>query len=164
MLGQLLFKCNLLHITYYFQLKYLVTVTCYPYNKVTMIAKNTALKNQLRNFLRDENHLYVIILVHLTSNVALKTRKHSLAAGYRIFLNRQTRNFVSLTHSLTTVASLEPKRSSAWSPFYATTTNSPVGCAFWGSDECAPCTPCLFFYLQSVCLSSSSSNETITRR
>ena len=33
MLGQLLFKCNSLHITYYLQLNYLVTVTYYPYNK-----------------------------------------------------------------------------------------------------------------------------------
>ena len=33
MLGQLL---NLLHITYYLQLNYLVTVTNYPYNKVTI--------------------------------------------------------------------------------------------------------------------------------
>ena len=33
------------------------------------------LKNQLRNFLRDENHLYGIILVHLTSNIALKNKK-----------------------------------------------------------------------------------------
>ena len=39
-----------------------------------------------------------------------------------------------------------------------------VGCAFWGSDECVPSAPCLFFYLQSGCLSSSSSNETISRR
>ena len=67
----------------------------------------------------------------------------------------------SLTRSLTTVASLEPKRSSAWSPFYATTTNSSVGCTFWGSDKCAPCAPCLSFYLQSGWLSSSSSIETI---
>ena len=36
-LGQLLFKCNSLHITYYLQLNYLVTVTYYPYNKVTII-------------------------------------------------------------------------------------------------------------------------------
>ena len=33
-LGQLLFKCNSLHST---QLNYLVTVTYYPYNKVTII-------------------------------------------------------------------------------------------------------------------------------
>ena len=36
-LGQLLFKCNLLRITYYLQLNYLVTVTYYPYNKVNII-------------------------------------------------------------------------------------------------------------------------------
>ena len=146
---------------------------------MTHAAKNTALKNQLRNFLHDENHPYGIILVHLTSNVVLKTRKHLLAAGYRIFFKSSKLEISSHsltdhrttdrptnppTHSLTTVTSLEPKRSSARSPFYATTTNSLVGCAFWGSDECASCAPCLFFYLQSGCLSSSSSNETIMRR
>ena len=68
-------------------------------------------KNQLRNFLCDENHLYGIILVLLTANVVLKTTKHLLAAGYRIFLNHQISKF-RLTHSLTTFASLEPKRSS----------------------------------------------------
>ena len=47
--------------------------------------KNAAFKNQLRNVLCDENHLYGIILTHLTLNVALKTRKHLLVAGYRIF-------------------------------------------------------------------------------
>ena len=64
---------------------------------MTRAAKITALKNQLRNFLRDENHLYGIILVHLTSNVALQTRKHLLAAGYRIFFKSSKLNFVSLT-------------------------------------------------------------------
>ena len=133
---------------------------------MTYTAKNTTFKNLLRNFLCDENHLYGIILVHLTSNVVLKTRKHLLAAGYRIFFKSSKLEISShsLTHSLTTVANLEPKRSSTQSPFYAATTNSLVGCAFWGSDDCAPCVPCLFFYLQSGCLSSSSSNETIPRR
>ena len=134
-------------------------------SKVTRTAKNTAFKNQLRNFLCDENHLYGIILVHLTSNVALKIRKCLLAARYRIFKRPPNLEILphSLTHCLTTVASLEPKRSSTRSPFYPTTTNLPVGCAFWGSDKCTPCTPCLFFYLQSGYLSSSS-NETISRR
>ena len=70
---------------------------------MTRAAKNTVLKNQLRNFLRDENHLYEIILVHLTSNVALKTRKHLLAAGYRIFKKSSKLEISShsLTHSLT---------------------------------------------------------------
>ena len=40
-------------------------------------------------------------------------------------------------------------------------TTSPVGCAFWGFDDSVPC---LFFYLQSGCLYSCSSNETIPRR
>jgi len=56
-------------------------------------------------------------------------------AGYiEILKDRQKLKFC-LTDSLTTVASLEPKRSSAWPRFYATTTNSPVGCAFLGSDK-----------------------------
>ena len=53
-------------------------------SKVPRATKNTTFKNQLTNFLRDENHLCGIILVHLASNVALKTRKHLLVAGYRI--------------------------------------------------------------------------------
>jgi len=44
-------------------------------------------------------------------------------------------NFRKITASLITVASLEPKQKGAQSPFYATATNSLVGCAFWGSDE-----------------------------
>ena len=66
---------------------------------MTRAAKSTTLKNQLRNLLRDENHLYGIILVHLTSNVALKTRKHVLAAGYRILKNSSELEISS--HSLT---------------------------------------------------------------
>ena len=62
--------------------------------------KNTAFKNQRRNFLHDENHLNGIILVHLTSNVALRTRKCLLAVGYRIFLNCQNSKFHSPAHSL----------------------------------------------------------------
>ena len=60
---------------------------------MTRAAKNTTFKNQLRNFLYDEIHLYGIILAHLTSNVVLKTRKRLLAVGYRILKFR-------LTHSL----------------------------------------------------------------
>jgi len=65
----------------------------------------------------------------------------SLTGGliYVEFLkNRQKLQFrltASLPHSLTTVASLEPKQKGAQPPFYTTTTNSSVGCAFWGSDK-----------------------------
>ena len=65
-------------------------------------AKNTAFKNQLRNFLCDENQLYGIILVHLTSNVTLTTSKRLLAAEYRI-LKKSLKLEISshsLTHSL----------------------------------------------------------------
>ena len=122
--------------------------------EMTRATKNIAFKNQLRNFLSDENHLYGLILIHLASNVALKATKHLQVAGYIIFIKSpKTPILVSLTdHSHKPRA----KRSSAQSPFYATTTNSPVESAFWGSDKCTPCAPCLFFYLQSGCLSSLS--------
>ena len=69
-------------------------------SKVTCATKNTAFKNQLRNFLRDENHLYGIILVHLSSNVVLKTRKRLLAARYRK-KNFKSSKLEILSHSLT---------------------------------------------------------------
>ena len=129
--------------------------------------KNSAFKNHHRDILHNKNlnknHLYGIILVNLTRITALKTRKHLPVTGYKNLQNLKfhlthslTHSFThslnrsltrSLIHSLTTVARLEPKRSSARSPFYATTTNSPEGCAFWGSDECTPCAAFLSFYL-----------------
>ena len=120
-------------------------------------------KNQLRNFLREENHLYGIILVHLTSNVALKTRKRLLAAGYRIFLNCQNLKFC-LTHSLTD-HSHKPRAQTKQRMLTILCHNNKLtsGMCLLGSNECTPCAPCLFFYLQSGCLSSTS-NETISRR
>ena len=64
-------------------------------------AKNIAFKNKLRNFLRDKNHLYEIILVHLASNVALKARKRLLAAEYRIFLKSSKLKLKISSHCLT---------------------------------------------------------------
>jgi len=51
--------------------------------------------------------------------------------------------FSSLTASFT---NLETKQIE-WLQFYATIVISLVGCAFWGSDECTPSMPCIFFYL-----------------
>ena len=132
---------------------------------VSHASQNSAFKNHPKDISHSENHLYRIVLVHLIHKTALNTTKHLQVAGYKIFKNCQKSPILShcLTHCLTTVASLEPKQSCARSPFYATTTNSPVGCAFWDSDECMPCAPCLSFYLQSGWLSSSSSIETISR-
>ena len=46
--------------------------------------------------------MYGIILLNLASNVALKTKKHLLAAGYRILKNSSKLKILShfLTHSL----------------------------------------------------------------
>jgi len=43
---------------------------------------------------------------------------------------------------LTVVTIPEAKQSSVRPQFYATIVNP---CAFWGSDECAPSVPCIFF-------------------
>ena len=63
-----------------------------------MPPKISPFNNQLRNLLRDENHHYRIILIHLASNVALKTTKHLQMAGYKIFFKSPI--LVSLPHSL----------------------------------------------------------------
>ena len=100
------------------------------------------------------------------SNIKCSIKNKKTFTGSQIareFFIGKTRNFICLTHLLTTFASIEAKQSSTKPPFYATITNSLVGCAFWSSEECVPSVPCLFFYLQSGCLSSSSSNETISR-
>jgi len=38
--------------------------------------KKAISKNHFKDILRDKNHLYRIVLVHLTSNDTFKTRKH----------------------------------------------------------------------------------------
>ena len=48
---------------------------------------------------------------------------------------------------------LEVRRCNKWPLKFATITNSPVGCAFSGSDECLPSAPCyslaiaVFFFM-----------------
>ena len=44
--------------------------------KATCTTWNAAIKIHPGDILHDKNHLYEIILVHLTSNTALQTRKH----------------------------------------------------------------------------------------
>ena len=66
---------------------------------MTHTAKNIAFKNQLRNFLCDENHLYRIILIHLALNVALTTN-HLQVAGYKIEKKITQNSNFSLTASL----------------------------------------------------------------
>ena len=57
-------------------------------------------------------------------------------------------------HYLTTIASLEPKRSSKQPPFYTTTANSPVRCAFWVYEKCGASAPHCSFYLPQVAISN----------
>jgi len=50
---------------------------------VAPATKNAALKTRCpKDILHDKNYIYRIVLVHLTSNVAFKTRKHFQTAGY----------------------------------------------------------------------------------
>ena len=67
---------------------------------MTRAAKNTAFKNQLRNFLHDENHLYRIILVHPTSNVALKKQENTYWRPDIEFFFKSSKLKIS-SHSLT---------------------------------------------------------------
>ena len=63
-----------------------------------------------KDILHDKNHLYRIVLIHLTSNVAFKTRKHFSDGWILIFFKTiKPQNFVSLSHCLTTFASLDAK-------------------------------------------------------
>jgi len=58
-------------------------------------------------------------------------------------------------------ASLDAEQSIVQPQFYGTTINSPVRCAFWGSDECGASAPCCLFYLP-LGSSSSSCSKTIS--
>ena len=55
--------------------------------------RNRAFKNHPRDILRDENHLYVIVLVHIIHKTALNTIKLLQVAGYRILKITKTLNF-----------------------------------------------------------------------
>ena len=67
--------------------------------KITCAAQNATFKNHPREFLRHKNHLYRIILNPSNMKYNIKTRKHLLVTGYRIFKNFQNLKFC-LTHSL----------------------------------------------------------------
>ena len=56
-------------------------------------AQNPAFKNHPRDILRDENHLYGIVLVHIIHKTALNTTKRLQVVGYRILKIAKTLNF-----------------------------------------------------------------------
>ena len=122
---------------------------------VALTAKDATSKNHPKDILRDKNYLYIIALVHLTLNIAFKTRKHFQMAGYWIF----KRSKFCFTACLT-FASLNVKWSIVQPQFYCTTINSPVRCAFWDSDKWGASVPRCSFYLPLG--SSSSCSETIS--
>ena len=61
--------------------------------KFSHAAQNHAFKNHPRDILRDENHLYGIVLVHIIHKTALNTTKLLQVAGYRILKIAKTLNF-----------------------------------------------------------------------
>ena len=71
--------------------------------KFSRASKIARLKNYPRDILRDENHLYGIILVHIVHKIQQNAYRWP---DIKFFKNRQN----LLPHSLTTVASLKPKR------------------------------------------------------
>jgi len=87
---------------------------------------------------------YGIVLVHLTSNVAFKARKHFFRKLDIEFFSKLPKPEISphsLSHCLTTFTSLDAKQNIVQLQFYSTATNPPVRCAFWGSDECGASMP-----------------------
>ena len=103
-------------------------------------AKKAASKNNPKDILCNENHLYGVILVHLALNIVLKTRKYFQAAGYQC----KNSKFVCLTYSLTTVSQGQRPNEAANGHHFDTRINSLVGCAFWGSDKPASSVPFIF--------------------
>ena len=61
--------------------------------KFSRAAQNRAFKNHPRDILRDENHLYRIVLVHIIHKTALNKTKLLQVAGYRILKIAKTLNF-----------------------------------------------------------------------
>ena len=61
--------------------------------KFSCVAQNRAFKNHPRDILRDENHLYGIVLVHIIHKTALNTTKLLQVAGYTILKIAKTLNF-----------------------------------------------------------------------
>ena len=61
---------------------------------VAPTAKNAASKNHPKDILRDKNHLYRIVLVHLILNNAFKQKKSSDGWILKISKIIKTRNFI----------------------------------------------------------------------
>ena len=61
--------------------------------KFLRAVQNPAFKNHPRDILRDENHFYGIVLVHIIHKTALNTTKRLQVAGYRILKIAKTLNF-----------------------------------------------------------------------
>ena len=112
---------------------------------------NSAFKNHPTDIVCSENHLCGIVLVHIIHKTAIHTTKHLQVARYKILKIAKNSNF-SITASLTDHSrkSRAQTKQCTGSPLYATTTNSPVGCAFWGSDECSYALCALSFLLSSI--------------
>ena len=71
--------------------RYGCTVEVGIHVKFSCASQNPAFKNHPRDILRNENHLYGIVLVHIMHKTALNTTKQ--VAGYRILKITKTLNF-----------------------------------------------------------------------
>ena len=61
--------------------------------KFLRAAQNPAFKNHPRDILRDENHLYGIVLVHIIHKTALNTTKRFTGGRIQNFKNCQNFEF-----------------------------------------------------------------------
>ena len=83
-------------------------------------------------------------------NTALIIIKHLQVAEYRI-LNNRRKNSLTIGPDPTPDHSRKPNEAAHGHHFTSQKQTHQWDMPFWGSDECRPSAPCLFFYLQSSC-------------
>ena len=132
--------------------------------KLLHAAQTSAYKNHPRDILRDQNHLYGIVLVHIIHKTASNATKHLQVVGYKIFKNRQNSNF-SLTASLTDHSrKARGQMKQHMATILRHNNKLTSGMCLLVPTSVGPLRLVSSFILQSGCLSSSSYNKTILRR
>ena len=114
--------------------------------------------------LRNENHLYRIVLVHIIIIIiiynSIKYNK-TITSGWienLLKIAKTKKNCQNLNFSITACLTDHSRKARGQTKQHMATilrhsSNSPVVCAFWGSDECRHSAPCLsFIFNQAACL------------
>ena len=91
-----------------------------------------------------KNHPYAQRKAHVNRILLVLLKPNT-----NFFLNVLAEIFICLPTCLTTFESLEAKQHNSWPTNFATITNSPVRCAFSGSNKYLPSATCYSFYLHN---------------